>query len=902
MATPFPTCITIIWRSCSSPCISPRVSLLSVVFFRRCRIVLSLFIAKMKSVKLSNAFVPSAYHLVVTVDLSTWSYEVEEKVTLKRNAAVELSKEIQLHAASSMKIGDVRGGQILGRDEELQTVVLSLDQTDQDETEVTFHFKHEIQEELRGFYRVRFQHNGVEHRMASTHFEPTAARRFYICQDEPAARADFTLTVRLPKEESHYTVLSNGPLREKTVTDQFAVYQFDTIPSCPPYLTACVVGELEHVETVTNGIPIRVYTALGKSSKADFALKTTAFALNLFEQFFQAKFPLPKLDVVAVPDFPIGGMENWGCIACIDSILVDPATSSIASQKRASELICHEVSHNWFGNLVAISWWEGLWLKEGFASWCGYYASHLYEESWKCMDDAAGDVGGALETDMYENSHPVEVRIDDPAQITEIFDSISYDKGMGLVFMLEAFLGDRWSSAVAHYIKTYQYKDTRTVQLWEALQEASGLPISASMQSFTTQMGYPILHIKRLSPSRLSVRQQPCKLASTPQKSTQTWSVPLTIQSHGDTRIEKMVQGTEELEVDLPEEMAKQAFLTANPARKGFYRCRYDDDIFNGWLQDFTQLQASDKCAMVSDIGACIKMGLDDMTRLSAFGAKIRESERDTGVLRQYSDCVKQLSHAFTNEEVRSWFRREHLAFFVQLADECLHDDKASMLHKTFLINTALQYMAADYDVEEAEKTAVLKWSLEQVKSFLSDGAYDPGTLAACCIAYVRFDKTKEIEEKNEQLFDRYGKVDGNDELCRSLLQGMLSGSDTAFVKQLCLRCIENNGVRNHFGGTVFMGMCANPFFKGTEIWDFFQSNFKSIERQWGGGQFRIQVIVSQVAGTLHGPAAAAEYGQFFKQNPLPNARLAIGRSVENIQLRSWIENKWTSVLKTLLK
>lgn len=852
------------------------------------------------TVKLVNAFVPSAYDLNVDVDLSTWSYKAQERVVLARCPDVPHNDIIELHAAPSMEIVSVDGATLLTRDDISHTLHLQLNTTEADTRVVNFVFNHSIQTELRGFYRVRFTHDGKEHRMASTHFEPTSARLFYICQDEPACRADFTLSVSLPKSELHYTVLSNGPVIEKVLIGERIVHRFQTVPRCPSYLTACVVGELEHISTFVGKTKISVYTSPGKIDRASFALKTTAFATEYFEKFFQCPFPLPKLDVVAVPDFPIGGMENWGCITCVESILVDPTTSSIGARKGASELLCHEVSHNWFGNLVAINWWEGLWLKEGFASWCGNHASHVMEPTWGCLDDAYQSVDAAMETDMYEHSHPVEVPINDPTDITQIFDSISYDKGMGLVFMLEAYLGDKlWGPSVAHYINKYKYRDTKTPQLWEALEESAKLPVMDTMASFTSQMGYPLLCVSRPAANKVVLSQRPCHFGSSPSTSDSVWCVPIVIQDQsGDHRCTTTLQGKDEQEVELPDALADANWLTTNPHRTGFYRCRYDDAMFAAWLKVYPQLSPADRRTIISDTFAAVYAGfVEDQSRLPALAATVRASETTMSVLREFFKCIRTYTGSFAHKEEKQKARAVQLQFIVQMASEKMTAVAASAeedIRNHFLINSALLHLIDSVPASEAAKHPLVAWAVGQAAAFLSGTDYVSGTLNRCLVTYSRFGED-DAHFKDTTLLTKFKEVDGNDEICRALVSAMCMSPNVDFVKWIALQCINGESVRSHYGGQVFAAMAANPSFGTGDVWNFFTEHFDAVNRQWGGGQFRIQVIVKVVGSTLSGAAAAQSFEDFFQSHPLPNARLEIGRSTENIRFRAWLEEQVTA-------
>lgn len=860
------------------------------------------------SVKLQNPYVPIAYNLSITVNLASWSYEAEEAVHLERCPAQPDGDIIQLHAAPTMEVTAVTGATLLRRDERAHTLVLQLDAATMSAADPTLHFrfKHMVNKELRGFYQVRFQHGGKEHRMASTHFEPVSARLFFICHDEPAQRADFTLTVALPRSEAHYTVLSNGPLVSKEEKGETVVHSFQTVPKCPSYLTACVVGELECISTTVNNIPISVYTTLGKSNRAQFALDSVEFALQYFEGFFQCKYPLPKLDLVAVPDFPIGGMENWGCIACVESVLIDPKKSSVDAKRNVSMLICYEVSHNWFGNLVAINWWEGLWLKEGFASWCGDYSTAVREPSWHALEIAALSVGSALNDDMYEHSHPVEVPIVDPADITQIFDSISYDKGMGLVFMLQAFLGEKWGPAVAHYINKYAYKDTKTVQLWEALEESSQLPITEALNSFTTQMGYPMIHVARQDEQHVIVLQEPCRFVTAAEKCRQTWCVPLVIEGVDSAagRVTPMLRGDKGVEVELPASLAGSAFVNANPRRTGFYRCHYDDPIFEAWLANYASLSPADRRALFSDTVAAIQMGYDDIHRLSLIADAVRANETDMYVLREFMRTMRMFLGAFDDTELRKSLRKELFGFLIPTAETLIASPPANdteELRRNFYVEASISTILANWTPEEAAAHPLIHWAMTQAASFFSGGDFSAATLSSCLRAYLHLAPAGELASRNEQLYAKLQEVDGNDELCRALILAMANSPAPDFALGVMRKCVANEGVRSQYGVQVFAGLNSNPAFKASEVWKAFQDNFAAVDTQWGGGQFRIQAIVSSVGDTLTGEEAAAEFESFFKAHPLPNARLAIGRAAEDIRIRAWMNNKWKSSLAQLM-
>nr|AAS67871.1 cytosol alanyl aminopeptidase [Trypanosoma brucei brucei] len=848
------------------------------------------------TVKLRNPFVPVSYGLHVSVDLAGWKYDGKETIVLRRAADVEGSKELQLHYNSTMAIHEVCGATIVGHNQEASTLQLQLSGETAEEYTVTFSYTQEIREEMRGFYRVCFKTgDGTEHRMAATHFEPTAARCFYICQDEPAARADFKLRVSLPCDMENYTVLSNGPLRAKKVESNVVTYDFEMVPAVPPYLTACFVGELEHIGTTTCGIPIRVYTVPGKLQRAAFALRTTAFALEYFEKFFDCKYPLPKLDVVAVPDFPIGGMENWGCIACVEAILVDEETSSVAALKGAAELICHEVSHNWFGNLVTVNWWEGLWLKEGFASWCGYDAAHQLQPAWRANEDANASVASALISDMYEHSHPVEVPIRDPAEITQIFDAISYDKGMGLVHMLEAFLGEKWASSVAHYIKKHRYGATTTKQLWEALEESSGVPLTEAMDSFTTQMGFPLVHVSRPSSGVVILRQEPCQFASATERRSTLWCVPVVLEGANGTSHRVALRGSGEQRVDLPKELAQSPWINANPRRRGFFRCRYDEASFSSLLGAYKSLTIPDRCGLIADTLASVYMGNNDVERLSILRCVLTERELNAGVWQEYYHDMNDFLGFVEDGNVRRELRHNLMYQIMVVATKLVSTEPCTAeerLQRAFFINACISTALHCLSAKEALALPAVEWALKEADAYLGGSTYTADTLTMSLAAYIRLGPG-ETSARAQTVWNRFAEAHDNVELCRWLLRAVCYAEDAEFVEGIAKRCIYNDGIRSQYGGVIFSAMAGSPSLPNGYVWSLFKKHFQGIEKQWGSGTFRIQAIVEAVGSSLTGEAYAKEFDEFFRLNPLPHARLAVHRAVERIRMSGWLQSRW---------
>lgn len=859
------------------------------------------------SVRLANAWDVETYQLDVDIDLESWSYTATEGILLRRNHNKVLTADantMTLHASSDLDIHSISGATVQSRDVK-DHVVFALPPSTSQEEEYRFviSFKGSIGEELRGFYRVTYEDpSGKLCRMASTHFEPVGARKFFFCVDEPAARSNFSLTVSLAAQASDFTVLSNGPeVSRTTQPDGRVLHTFEQVPLIPPYLCALVVGELEFTQAADTSIPLRIYTTKGKQPRAQFALQAAAFSLDYFQTFFDCPYPLPKLDLVAVPDFPIGGMENWGCICLVESCLVDTATSSLKAKKVVSDLVCHEVSHNWFGNLVGIDWWEGLWLKEGFASWCGYFGTSLWKPDWHAMDDAVAEVLSALHVDAHQGTHPVEVPISDPSYITQVFDSISYCKGMAVVLMLQSFLGfDAFRDGIRAYIKRYQYQNTRTDELWAVLEEVSKKPVRAVMSSFTTQCGYPLITVQETdnNAESLTITQRRYALAaSLGAVDNNQWVVPLTARWGLAPNAPTTSISLEHLQQSVHRE---DGLVKLNPLHFGFYRCMYAPALFDSILKSFPRLPYQDRRGFVSDSFAALQAlpSNETLQQTLALIDVVVANERHPAVLdvlynevHSLADCLAAISKDIATmlleaacgealQQAMSWVRRapsELSPTEAQQRSQCIGEALRLLRHRS------------DGSAE------LVQWALSKANAYLalgenpSAGSDDPDVLldALMCAATLgELGPTRDAMEKKLEA------IKDNASGARVLLRAMCMLPDADFVEGLGVRCASgtSNVVRSQYGAIVFVGLSSNPIMEqGSRVWSYFQEHFDIIVKQWGDGQFRIQSIVESVGATLSTEAAASEFEDFFATHPIPNATLSCQRAAEGIRQRAFL-------------
>ncbi|XP_042432857.1 aminopeptidase M1-D-like [Zingiber officinale] len=353
-----------------------------------------------------------------------------------------------------------------------------------------------INDESRGFYRSTYEQYGETQIMALTQFEPTYARRCFPCWDEPAFKATFTIKLEVP---SKLVALSNMPVISENDNGIIKTVYFQESPIMSTYLVAFVVGSLDYIETYSSdGLKIRVYTRIGKSNQGKFALDLTTKTLDFLKGYFSIPYGLPKLDLVAVPNFQEQGMENYGLlIFSEDYLFYDELSSSVKVKQQVAEIVAHELAHQWFGNRVTMEWWTDLWLNEGFADWMSYLVIDDVFPEWEKWSQLLDDTTATLELDALSDSHPIEVlNITSGIEALEMFDSITYQKGALVIRMLQSYIGDEsLQKSIAAYIKRYSYLNAKTEDLWNVIQEEINEPIGDMMSTWTKQEGYPVINV-----------------------------------------------------------------------------------------------------------------------------------------------------------------------------------------------------------------------------------------------------------------------------------------------------------------------------------------------------------------------------------------------------------------------
>lgn len=471
---------------------------------------------------------------------------------------------------------------------------------------ISMNFEGYLNDDLRGFYRsTYFDADGEAVYMAVTQFQPTDARQAFPCFDEPAMKATFEVYLA---REDHMSSISNMPLYETLPVEGQEGWFWDHFNTSVPmstYLVAFVVSDFTYVNsTFHEHVLFRVWSRKNAINQSDYAIEKGPEVLSYYEEYFGIPFPLPKQDMIAITDFAAGAMENWGLITYRETaILFDPIIGSARNKQRVMEVIAHELAHQWFGDLVTPEWWGDIWLNEGFANFMENYGSNHCEPSWKIMEQLiVDDIQTVFRLDALESSHPISVPVGDPAEIGRLFDSISYDKGTSIIRMMNTFLMENtFKKGISAYLNAFQYANAEQDDLWQYLTEAghedetlpSDLTVKEVMDTWTLQMGYPVINVIRSSDGSSATVSQNRFLLVENENSTDPhnymWWVPLSYTSQDSPDFEstqvKVWMKDSETEITVDSLPSEDKWVIFNIQETGYYRVNYDENNWNLLIQ-----------------------------------------------------------------------------------------------------------------------------------------------------------------------------------------------------------------------------------------------------------------------------------------------------------------------------
>ncbi|KAM9477702.1 glutamyl aminopeptidase [Clarias gariepinus] len=480
---------------------------------------------------------------------------------------------------------------------------------------LTLKFQGWLNGSLVGFYKTTYLENGIIKKIAATDHEPTDARKSFPCFDEPNKKATYKISIT---HDQDYSALSNMPVESTLPFDQKVKTNFVTSVKMSTYLVCFAVHQFTFVERMSkSNIPLRIYAQPSQIHTADYAANVTKIVFDYFEEYFNMSYSIGKLDKIAIPDFGTGAMENWGLITYRESnLLYDEMESSSYNKQRVASVIAHELVHQWFGNIVTMDWWDDLWLNEGFASFFEYVGVEQAEPSWGMRDIMLiDDVFPVLVDDALLTSHPIIVDVSTPSEITSVFDAISYSKGASILRMLEDWMGrEKFRDGCRNYLKAFTFHNAKTSDFWNAQSEVFGISIANVMDTWTKQMGYPVLSLTNTTTEAKLTRKRflldPNADPTQPSSPLgYKWTIPVRWNSLHTNKTYTVLFDKDQPEVIIENySPAADGLIKVNNDHMGFYRVNHPEDIWAAisqqLLTDHLVFGAADRSGYIDDVFA----------------------------------------------------------------------------------------------------------------------------------------------------------------------------------------------------------------------------------------------------------------------------------------------------------
>ncbi|XP_030490166.2 aminopeptidase M1 isoform X5 [Cannabis sativa] len=754
-------------------------------------------------------------------------------------------------------------------------------------------FEGVLNDKMKGFYRSTYKHNGEKKNMAVTQFEPADARQCFPCWDEPACKATFKITLDVP---SDLVALSNMPIIEENVKGQIKTLSYQESPIMSTYLVAFVIGLLDYVEDHTSdGVKVRVYCQVGKTNQGKFALHVAVKTLELFKEYFGRPYPLPKLDMVAIPDFAIGAMENYGLVTYRETaLLYDDQHSAAAKKQRVATVVAHELAHQWFGNLVTMEWWTHLWLNEGFATWVSYVANDSLFPEWNVWTQFLNESIEGLRLDGLEESHPIEVEVPHVSQIQEIFDAISYNKGASVIQMLQRYIGaECFQRSLALYIKRHAFSNAKTEDLWAAIEEESGEPVNMLMSSWTKQTGYPVISIK-VKDQKLEIQQS--RFLYVGSHGVGKWIVPITLCCGSyDNRINFLLEsnsgaldmnefGLAEAATAEGKGSSSLGWIKLNVNQTGFFRVKYDEDLAERlrYAIENKYLTATDRFGILDDAFALCMASQQSLSSLLTLMSSYSD-EFDYTVLSNLITVSYKVERIVASAipELLDAIKQFFINLF-RIAAETLGgwQPKDGESHLDAMLRGEILTALAVFGHEQTLTEAIRRFN-----EYLIDRntpLLPPDLRMAAYVAVMQ-----RTSAKNRWGYDSLLKIYRESDLSQEktrVLSSLTSSPDPIIVFE-ALDFSLTSEVRS-------LVLILNVSKEGRETaWKWLKDNWEHISNTWGSSPL-ITRFINAIVSPFSSIEDAEEIEDFFANRTKPSMARTLKQSIERVRINAnWVQS-----------
>lgn len=807
--------------------------------------------------RLIRTFAPEHYTLSVT--LHRTERQLEGVVDIK-GALMQDASELRLHAHKLTVLSasiDGKAAEFSYADND--ELVITQDGLSAGSHIVTVTYSADITDDMNGTYPCYYEVEGEKKELIATQFESHYARRAFPCVDEPEAKATFDLIL---STEQDVVALSNMPVKTQSTQDDRLVTVFDTTPRMSTYLLAWVVGDLQKkTATSKNGVEVSIWsTKAHGTSNLDFPLDIAVRTIDFFDEYFNVPYPLPKSDHVALPDFSSGAMENWGLITYREiALLVDPENTTLSTKQYAATVIAHELSHQWFGNLVTMKWWNDLWLNESFANMMEYVAIDAIEPSWNVwLDFASAEVISALRRDSLDGVQSIQIDVNHPDEISTIFDpSIVYAKGGRLLRMLQSYVGDKaMQKGLQSYFETFRYKNTSASDLWTHLSEASGKDVNGFMHAWMTQPGFPVVSAAK-NGDTITLSQDQFFIGPHESKE-RTWPIPL----HGSSAEVPALLDTQSTSFVYSSDTP----FKLNSESTAHFITKYDEALLDALVRDIPNLSAVDKLSLLHEQLLLAKAGLQSYAAVLPLLAHFR-NETNESVWSIIAVALNELKRFVEDDKTSEATLKQYAVSVAQQQYERLGwtivegEDENDTKLRSLIIGLMLYGEDAD----------ALRIAREQFDATSYD-KLDPELRSAILANAVRYEFTPTIVD---DLIAAYQK-ETNSELRDDIAGALTSTRNDEVIAKLLELLADKQVIRHQDFTHWFVWMLRNRFSREA-TWAWARNHWDWIEKIFKADS-SYDMFPRYIAGALVSKQQQAEYTDFF--SPLEN-EIALARNIK---------------------
>ncbi len=858
-----------------------------------------------QSFRLPKTVKPSNYKISLTPDLTNFTFagtvEIDVDV-LEATSTVKINaKELVITAFSATNSAGTRLDGKISLDEETEIATISFDGTlGKGAWKLSSVFTGTLNDKLKGFYRsIWTDDQGKKHTIATTQFESTDARRAFPCFDEPEFKATFDVTLTVPEE---LTALSNGAIiKSESVGNGLKAVSYERTMKMSTYLVCFCIGEFVSSKPVmVNGIETRVWCVPGKEDMTEFALRAAAFATDHYEKYFEIPYPGgKKIDHIAIPDFASGAMENLGLITYRETaLLLNEKTATHAERTRVAVVVLHELAHMWFGDLVTMSWWNGLWLNESFATFMENLCLDAWQPTWNVWDEFGLSRAAASRVDALRSTHPIECPVNHPDEAAQLFDVISYEKGCSVLYQIHQYIGaETFRRGIALYLKKHSYGNTETHDLWDALEVAckaaaaeSGdapVPVREIMDRWVFTAGHPVVEVKsHKDAGSVELTQRPFKFLSETADAT-LWPIPVTLRAKVNGKVvERKFLMSEKSHVeklgDTPD--SKIEWVVVNSGGSGFYRVVYDKALTAALSANVMEnLSAIERFNLVNDAWACVRSGIlatpDYIEMVKLFGA-----EEDPNVWAIITSSLGHL-HSLVKDDHRKALAEVVRNLVKPTVDRLGYSAKSDESIQSRQLRGSLIGVLGTIG-EDAE---VQKKAAELFSNWKADKQSVDSNVVPALVGILAHNGD---EARYNEFFELSKAAQSPQEVQRFLF-ALARFRDGALLDKTIDKCLTDD-VRTQDAPYLYANVLGNEI-AAAAAWNFMKANWANmVARYPENGVVR---MCGAVAG-LDTAELEAEVKAFFAANQVKSGDMAVAQALEQLRINVLMRERETAGLQ----